>query len=193
MKYIADRRLPDKAIDLLDEAAASVKMGITSMPEDIMKLEKKLSQLEIEKQALVIENNKKNEERLANLDKEIAELRESYNSAKSTWDDDRSLIIQAKAIKEEIKKLEHDAQIAEKQTDYNKVAEIKYGKIPEKNKELENIESKIALSKETGNTALKDSVESEDIATVVSKRTGIPVSKLIQSEMDKLLKLEEYL
>lgn len=193
IKYIADRRLPDKAIDLLDEAAASVKMGITSMPEEVMKLEKQLSQLEIEKQALVMENNKKNDERIAELDKHIADVREQYNSAKATREDDRSLIIQAKTIKEDIKKLEHEAAIAEKQTDYNKVAEIKYGQIPTKEKELQHIEDKITLSKASGNLALKDIVEAQDVATVVSKRTGIPASRLIQSEMDKLAKLESYL
>jgi len=193
IKYIADRRLPDKAIDLLDEAAASVKMGITSMPEEVMKLEKELSQLEIEKQALVMENNKKNDDRITELDKHIADIREQYNSAKATREDDRSLIIQAKAIKEDIKKLEHEAAIAEKQTDYNKVAEIKYGQIPTKEKELQHIEDKITLSKASGNITLKDIVEAQDVATVVSKRTGIPASRLIQSEMDKLVKLESYL
>jgi ATP-dependent Clp protease ATP-binding subunit ClpB len=193
VKYIPDRRLPDKAIDLLDEAAASVKMGITSMPEEVMKLEKQLSQLEIEKQALVMENNKKNNNRIAELDKQIADIREQYNAAKSSREEDRSLIIQAKSIKEDIKKLEHEASIAEKQTDYNKVAEIKYSHIPAKEKELAMIEEKIALSKASGNIALKDIVESQDIAMIVSKWTGIPASKLIQSEMDKLTKLESYL
>lgn len=193
IKYIADRRLPDKAIDLLDEAAASVKMGITSMPEEVMKLEKQLSQLEIEKQALVMENNKKNNERINEIEKDIANIREQYNNAKATREDDRSLIVQAKTVKEEIKKLEHEAAIAEKQTDYNKVAEIQYGKIPEKEKELQHIEDKIVLSKANGNIALKDIVQAEDIATIVAKRTGIPASKLIQSEMDKLIKLENYL
>lgn len=193
IKYIADRRLPDKAIDLLDEAAASVKMGITSMPEEVMKLEKQLSQLEIEKQALVMEKNKKNDERITELEKNIAHIREQYNSAKASREDDRSLIIQAKTIKEDIKKLEHEAAIAEKQTDYNKVAEIKYGQIPIKEKELQHIEDKITLSKASGNLALKDIVEAQDVATVVSKRTGIPASRLIQSEMDKLVKLESYL
>lgn len=193
IKYIADRRLPDKAIDLLDEAAASVKMGITSMPEEVMKLEKELSQLEIEKQALVMEKDKKNEKRIAELEKEIANIRETYNSAKSAREEDRSLIIKAKSIKEELKKLEHEAAIAEKQTDYNKVAEIKYSQIPAKEKELQDIEDKIALSKESGNLALKDIVQAQDIATIIAKRTGIPASKLIQSEMDKLAKLESYL
>jgi len=193
IKYIADRRLPDKAIDLLDEAAASVKMGITSMPEEVMKLEKQLSQLEIEKQALVMEKNKKNDERIAELEKEIANSREKHNSAKAVWEEDRSLIVKAKSIKEELKKLEHEAAIAEKQTDYNKVAEIKYSQIPAKEKELQNIEDKIAISKESDNLALKDIVQTQDIATIVGKRTGIPASKLIQSEMDKLAKLESYL
>jgi len=193
VKYIADRRLPDKAIDLLDEAAASVKMGITSMPEEVIKLEKQLSQLEIEKQALVMENNKKNESRIAELDKQIADIREQYNIAKSSREEDRLLIIQAKSIKEDIKKLEHEANIAEKQTDYNKVAEIKYSHIPAKEKELETIEEKIALSKASGNITLKDIVQAQDIAIIVSKWTGIPASKLIQSEMEKLTKLESYL
>ena len=193
IKYIPDRRLPDKAIDLLDEASASVKMGITSMPEDLAKLEKKLTQLEIEKQALSIENNKKNNQRLESLEKELAETKESYNSAKANREEDRKLLVELKEHKEELKKLEHEAQIAEKQTDYNKVAEIKYSQIPAKQKELKQIEKKIENSKAEWNIILKDIVETEDIAVIIAKRTGIPVSKLVESEMEKLAHLEDHL
>jgi ATP-dependent Clp protease ATP-binding subunit ClpB len=193
LKYIPDRRLPDKAIDLIDEAAAAVKMGMTSMPDDILKSERKLTQLEVERQALVIENNNANAARINELDKAIAEVKETYNAAKSSREADRSLLIVAKNIKEEIMKLEHEASIAEKQTDYNKVAEIMYGTLPQKRKQLEDIEARIESSKKEWNIILKDLVEEEDIAAIISRWTGIPVSKLLHSEMEKLAHLEEYL
>lgn len=205
MKYIPDRRLPDKAIDLLDEAAASVKMGITSMPDDLIKLEKKLSQLEIEKQALTIDQqgntnkveNQKNKPwsitRLEEIDKQLANVKEEYTSAKAARDQDRQLITQAKTLQEELKKLHHDADIAEKQADYNKAAEIRYSQIPAKQKQIEDIENKIELSKAAGNLVLKDLVEAEDVANIVARRTGIPASKLIQSEIEKLSQLEQIL
>jgi len=199
MRYIADRRLPDKAIDLLDEASASVKMSMTSIPEDILKLEKKITTLEIEKQALLNENqntnkNKSpNKERIEIIQKELIETKEQYNISKSERESDRKLLIQTKEIKENIGKLQHQAQIAEKQTDYNKVAEIRYSKIPELEKELQDIETQIIKSKSEWNIALKDTVETEDIASIIAKRTGVPVTKLIQSETDKLTNLESHL
>ncbi|HRX63939.1 MAG TPA: AAA family ATPase, partial [Candidatus Absconditabacterales bacterium] len=193
MRYITDRRLPDKAIDLLDEAAASTKMGMTSMPEDILRLEKKISQLEIEKQALSIENKKKNEDRINEIEKELSNIKEKYNIKKSEREADRKLLVETKEINKEIKDLHHEAEIAEKQTNYNKAAEIKYSKIPDLEAKLKNIENKIDQSKKEGKILIKDIVEEEDIALIISKWTGIPVSKLIQTEMEKLSKLEEYL
>jgi len=193
MRYITDRRLPDKAIDLLDEAAASTKMWMTSMPEDIIKLEKKIWQLEIEKQALSIESKKKNQDRINEINKELSEVKEKYNIKKSERESDRKLLIEIKEINKQIKELQHEAELAEKEANYNKVAEIKYSKIPELESKLKNIEEQIEKSKQAWKILIKDIVEEEDIAAIIAKWTWIPVSKLLQTEMEKLAKLEEYL
>ena len=198
MKYIADRKLPDKAIDLMDEAAASVKMWISSQPEELLVLDRKIRTLEIEKESLKMElwDNKKDEKeakRITEIEKELSWLVEEYNTMKAEWESERQLVIDSKKLKEEIKKLEHEADMAEKQTDYNKVAEIRYGKIPKVNNELKQLEEKIEKAKTEWRLVIKDIVEPEDIAAVVSKWTGIPVTKLVQSERDKLAHLEDYL
>ena len=201
MKYIADRKLPDKAIDLMDEAAASVKMWISSMPEELVKMERQIRTLEIEKESLKLETKStsdktlkdKLEKRLKEIEKELADLSEQYNTLKAEWEQERQLVIDSKLIKEEIKKLEHEAEIAEKQTDYNKVAEIRYGKIPELQKKLKEVEEKIEKAKKEWRLVIKDVVEAEDIANVISRWTGIPVTKLVQSEREKLAHLEDYL
>ncbi len=189
IKYIPDRRLPDKAIDLLDEAAASVKMSMTSMPESLLKTEKEISQLEIEKQALSIEDKKNNAARIQEIEKKLADLKESHKGAKSEREHSRQWLVKIKEIKEQLQNLNHEAEIAEKNTDYNKVAEIKYSQIPALQKELDKLEQ----SNKEGEGAIKDIVEPEDIASIVAKWTGIPASKLIQSEMDKLITLEKHL
>jgi len=171
MKYIPDRRLPDKAIDLMDEAGASIKMGITSMPENLVNLDKKIRQLQIEKEALLIEKNSKNDNRVKQIEKELAEKNEELNKLKSEWEDERKLIIEVKNIKEQIQKLEHEASIAEKQTDYNKVAEIRYGKIPQLQKQLTDFEKRNETLKTQGKILIKDIVEPEDIAMIISKWT----------------------
>lgn len=193
IKYIPDRRLPDKAIDLIDEAAASVKMGLTSMPEELVQLEKRIRQLEIEKEALKLEQGKKAEDRIKIIEKELANLKEEYNKLKHEWEQDRQLLLEAKELKEQIQKLEHEAELAEKQTDYNKVAELRYGKIPELQKKLEEVEKKIEQAKKEGRLVIKDVVEAEDVASIISKWTGIPVSKLVESEKEKLVHLEDFL
>ncbi len=193
IKYIPDRRLPDKAIDLIDEAAASVKMGLTSMPEELVQLEKRIRQLEIEKEALKLEQGKKAEDRIKIIEKELANLKEEYNKLKHEWEQDRQLLLEAKELKEQIQKLEHEAELAEKQTDYNKVAELRYGKIPELQKKLDEVEKKIEQAKKEGRLVIKDVVEAEDVASIISKWTGIPVSKLVESEKEKLVHLEDFL
>ena len=201
MKYIADRKLPDKAIDLMDEAAAGVKMWISTMPEELVKMERQIRTLEIEKESLKLEAKStsdkvikdKSEKRVEEIEKELAELREKYNTLKAEWESERQLVIESKKIKEEIKKLEHEAEIAEKQTDYNKVAEIRYGKIPELQNKLKETEQKIEQAKKEWKLVIKDVVEPEDIAHVISRWTGIPVTKLVQSEREKLAHLEDYL
>lgn len=199
MRYISDRRLPDKAIDLVDEAAASVKMGMTSLPDNLLKKERKIGQLEIEKQALMIEQKDAKDqtlsrisERLSVIEKELANLQESYRVEKSAREADRNLLIESKDIKQQLQKLEHEAIIAEKQTDYNKVAEIKYAKIPALQKRLEEIDLKIAEKQKTA-SRINDSVQPEDIAMIISKWTGIPAAKLIQGEAQKLAQLETHL
>ncbi len=198
MKYIADRKLPDKAIDLMDEAAASVKMWISSQPEELLVLDRKIRTLEIEKESLKMElwddkKDKKETKRIKEIEKELSWLVEEYNTMKAEWESERQLVIDSKKLKEEIKKLEHEAEIAEKQTDYNKVAEIRYGKIPKVKNELKKLEEDIEKAKTEWRLVIKDIVEPEDIAAVVSKWTGIPVTKLVQSERDKLAHLEDYL
>jgi len=193
IKYIPDRRLPDKAIDLLDEATASVKMNMTSMPEDLVNLEKKISQLEIEKQALTIDDKKKNADRISAIDKELSELKEILKVKKADREASRSLLMKTKELKEKIQELEHEAAEAERETNYNKVAEIRHGKIPAIHQELQEIDRKIAEAVEKGDVVIKDYVDASDIAQVIAKRTGIPATKLIQSESDKLAHLEEVL
>ena len=193
VKYISDRRLPDKAIDLIDEAAASVKMGITSMPEHLALLDQQIRQLEIEKGSLTLEKSKKHQERLSDLDKELADVTAKFDAAKATRESDRARVMEVKTLKERIQQLQHEAELAEKQTDYNKVAEIRYTTIPKLESELEQIESELETARQSGNIGLQDTVGSEEIATVVSKWTGIPASKLVESEMDKLAHLEDHL
>lgn len=197
LKYIADRFLPDKAIDLMDEASASVKMGVISLPPEIVTLEKMMSNLEVEKQALHIElksqEDAKKKQRIQTIEKELAELKERTTKLKYEWEEERKMLLQSKEFKEQITKLEHEAELAEKQTDYNKVAEIKYGKIPQLQEQLKKLEREITQARKDGTLIVKDIVEPEDIAHIISKWTGIPASKLVEKDADKLMHLEEIL
>lgn len=190
-KYITDRRLPDKAIDLMDEACASVKMGMTSMPEELKQLQKKVSKLEIQKYALGAQ--KGSEEKIKEVDKEISDTKEAYEVAKSHWEEDRKLFEKLKEAKEKRSALAHQAQIAEKQAEYNRAAEITYKEIPELEKEIQSIEENIETAKKKGNLIVKDVVDEEDIAAIIGKWTGIPVNKLVETEAEKLTHLEEHL
>lgn len=192
-KYITDRFLPDKAIDLIDEASASVKMSLTSMPTSISKLKKQISQLEIEKQARNLEKNDNNSKRSKEIEKELANLKEQYEQEKANWENERWYVIELKDLKEELHKLEHQAQLAEKETNYNKVAEIRYWKIPEIENKIKEIDLKIEASIKEGKNTIKDVVEPEDVATIISKRTQIPVAKLVETEKEKLANIENYL
>lgn len=167
-KYIADRRLPDKAIDLIDEAAASVKMSISTMPESMAKLTRQISQLEIEKQALMTEKSKKNEKRLTDIDQQLAESKESLTLEQSHREHDRALVMKTKELKEIIQQLTHEANVAEKQTDYTKAADIRYNQLPLREKELEAAEKQL---EEQGNLGMNDTVSDEHIAGIVSRRT----------------------
>lgn len=191
IKYIPDRRLPDKAIDLLDEATAAVKMNMTSMPADIVDLEKHVMQLEIEKGALSMESKKKNTERISTIEKELADLNETLKTKKGDREASRQLLVKTKELKEQLRALDNEAQEAERQTDYNKVAEIRHGKIPAIQKELDSIDKQIQDGIATWSIVLKEHVDAQDIAGVIARWTGIPVAKLLKGEGEKLASLED--
>ena len=188
-RYISDRFLPDKAIDLMDEAAAKLRLEMDSLPEELDELNRKIMQLEIEREAIRREKNKDKETALT---KEIAELSESRNALKAQWENEKSIVNNLRKEKENIDKLKFEAEQAEKAGDYGKVAEIRYGKITEAEKRLKEFE--VHMKEMQGeHSLLKEEVDSEDIAEVVAKWTRIPVSKMLQSEREKLLTLEEEL
>ena len=188
-RYISDRFLPDKAIDLMDEAASKLRLEMDSLPEELDELNRKIMQLEIEREAIRRERDREKE---AILSKEIAELSEQRNSLKAKWESEKEVVHGIQKEKENIDKLKFEAEQAEKAGDYGKVAEIRYGKITEAEKRLNEFQLKMK-EMQGEKTLLKEEVDSEDIAEVVAKWTGIPVSKMLQSERDKLLNLEEEL
>ncbi|PSL05659.1 ATP-dependent chaperone ClpB [Cecembia rubra] len=188
-RYISDRFLPDKAIDLMDEAAAKLRMEIDSLPQELDELNRRIMQLEIEREAIRRENNKDKE---AVLSKEIADLSEKRQSVKAKWESEKSVITGIRTEKENIDKLKLEAEQAERAGDFGKVAEIRYGKIVDAEKKLEAFKQQLDKMQQ-GSPLLKEEVDNEDIAAVVSKWTGIPLSKMIQSEREKLLHLEDEL
>ncbi len=191
-RYITDRYLPDKAIDLIDEAAAKLRIEIDSMPTEIDEIERKIKQLEIERMALERETDPRARERLKKIDEQLAELRQKAEEMKAQWQQEREVIQKIRSIKEKIDQLRIEAQQAERQGDLNRVAEIIYGRIPQLEKELEEWNQKLAeIQKE--HKFLKEEVDAEDVAEIIAKWTGIPVSKLLESEREKLLKMEERL
>lgn len=185
-RYISDRFLPDKAIDLMDEAAAKLRLEMDSLPEELDELNRKIMQLEIEREAIRREKNKEKE---SVLSKEIAELAEERNSLKAKWESEKEVVHGIQKEKENIDKLKFEAEQAEKAGDYGKVAEIRYGKTTEAEKRLDDFQRKMK-EMQGEKSLLKEEVDSEDIAEVVAKWTGIPVSKMLQSEREKLLHLE---
>ena len=188
-RYITDRFLPDKAIDLIDEAAAKLRMEIDSVPEELDEIQRKIKQLEIEREAIRREKDKLKEEQLT---KQIEELKEQEAEYKARWLAEKEIIDKIQQNKAEIEQARIEAEIAEREGDYGKVAELRYGKIKEKEREIEELQKK--LREVQGDRPLiKEEVDAEDIAEIVSKWTGIPVSKMLQSEREKLLSLEEEL
>jgi len=185
-RYISDRFLPDKAIDLMDEAAAKLRLEMDSLPEELDELNRKIMQLEIEREAIRREKDKGKE---ALLSKEIADLSADRNSLKAKWDSEKNIIQGIRKEKENIDKLKFEAEQAEKSGDYGKVAEIRYGKIGDAEKKLKELQVQMK-EMQAGHQLLKEEVDSEDIAEVVAKWTGIPVAKMLQSERVKLLHLE---
>ena len=188
-RYITERFLPDKAIDLMDEAAAKLRMERDSVPEELDEISRHLKQLEIEREAI---KREKDEPKLQQLNKEIAELKEQETSYKAKWQSEKELVNKIQQNKQEIEQLKLEADKAEREGDYGKVAEIRYGKLQALENEIKDIQEDLK-HKQGDNAMIKEEVTAEDIADVVSRWTGIPVNKMLQSERDKLLNLEQEL
>lgn len=188
-RYITDRFLPDKAIDLMDEAAAKLRMERDSVPEELDEIERRLKQLEIEREAIKREND---QPKLEQLNKEIAELKEQESNYKAKWEAERGLVNKIQQNKQQMEQLKFEAERAEREGDYGKVAEIRYGKLKSLEDEISHIQEQLKQT-QGGEAMIKEEVTAEDIADVVSRWTGIPVSKMLQSEREKLLHLEEEL
>ena len=192
IRYITDRFLPDKAIDLIDEAASKLRIEINSMPEELDKLERRIKQLEIEREALKRENDEASAKRLEELEKELAELEEERNKLRAKWQVEKEQIQKIRQIKTKIEEAKAQAEQYEREGDLGKVAEIRYGVITELQKQLEE-ETKKLEEIQKNSALLKEEVDAEDIAEIVSKWTGIPVSRMLESERQKLLRLEDEL
>ncbi len=188
-RYISDRFLPDKAIDLMDEAAARLRMQMNSVPEALDEVSRRIKQLEIEREAIKREDDK---QKLEQLNKEIADLKDEETKQKAQWESEKSLINKIQQDKIDIENLKFEADKAEREGDYGKVAEIRYGKIKEKEADIKDVQEKLH-NMQGGAAMIKEEVDSDDIAEVVSRWTGIPITKMLQSEKDKLLHLEEEL
>ena len=193
-RYIADRFLPDKAIDLVDESAARLKMEITSKPEEIDEIDRKILQLEMEKLSLGRESDPASQERLQRLERELAELSEQQSTLNAQWQQEKGAIDELSALKEEIERVQLQVEQAKRSYDLNKAAELEYGTLAGLQKQLQAQEHALAETDDTGEKSLlREEVSEDDIAEVIAKWTGIPVSRLVQSEMEKLLKLEDQL
>ncbi|MGA7953709.1 MAG: ATP-dependent chaperone ClpB [Gloeobacterales cyanobacterium] len=192
-RYISDRFLPDKAIDLVDEAAAKLKMEITSKPEELDEIDRKVLQLEMERLSLEKESDPGSKERLVRLEKELADLKEEQSSLNAHWQTEKQAIEQIRNIREEIEQVNIEISQAERDYDLSKAAELKYGKYNELQRSLKAAEDKLSDVQTTGRSLLREEVSEEDIAEIIAKWTGIPVSKLVESERDKLLHLEDEL
>jgi len=192
-RYISDRFLPDKAIDLVDEAAAKLKMEITSKPEELDEVDRKILQLEMEKLSLQKETDTASRDRLERLEKELADLKEAQAALNAQWDAEKGIIQDIQRIKQEIEKVNIEIQQAERDYDLNRAAELKYGKLAGLQKDLADAEKRLTQTQTSGKSLLREEVTESDIAEIISKWTGIPVSKLVESEMQKLLQLEDEL
>ena len=189
-RYITNRFLPDKAIDLMDEAASKIRMEINSKPEELDVLDRKIMQLEIEIEAI---KREKDEGKLKNLGMDLANLKDDRNEVFTKWKSEKDVVDNIQAVKTEIEDFKYEAERAEREGDYGKVAEIRYGKIKEAQERLDAFQKKLAEDQSEGTSLIKEEVTREDIAEVVAKWTGIPVMKMLQGEREKLLKLEDEL
>jgi len=192
-RYISDRFLPDKAIDLVDEAAAKLKMEVTSKPEELDEVDRKILQMEMERLSLQKESDPASKERLDRLDRELADLKEDQATLNARWQAEKDILEKRKSIKDQIDRVEIDIQQAERDYDLNRAAELKFGKLTELQQQLEAAEANLEEQQTSGRALTREEVTEEDIAEIISKWTGIPVSKLVQSEMQKLLLLEDEL
>ncbi len=192
-RYISDRFLPDKAIDLVDEAAAKLKMEITSKPEELDEIDRKILQLEMERLSLKKETDRDSLERLDKLNRELANLKEEQAKLAAQWQAEKSVIDSIRKIKEEIERVNIEIQQAERNYDLNKAAELKYGRLTDLQRQLNTAETQLVEAQTSGRSLLREEVTEEDIAEIISKWTGIPVSKLVESEKEKLLHLEDVL
>ncbi|MBD2319630.1 ATP-dependent chaperone ClpB [Phormidium tenue] len=192
-RYISDRFLPDKAIDLVDEAAAKLKMEITSQPEALDEINRKVIQLEMECLSLKKETDRESLDRLEKLNKELGDLKEEQTTLKAQWEAEKSVIDNIRKLKESIEHVNVEVQQAERDYDLNKAAELKYGKLTDLQRQLEVAEVNLEEAKTSGRSLLRQEVTEEDIAEIISKWSGIPISKLVESEKEKLLQLEDVL
>ena len=191
-RYIADRFLPDKAIDLMDECASKLRIEIDSMPAEIDEIQRKITQVEIERQALKKESDPASRERLKILEAELADMNDEMMKMKGHWQNEKDLIQTIRTIKEDQEQLSTEAQLAEREGDLARVAEIRYGKALQLEKQLEEANRKLSDLQQSSKM-LKEEVDDEDVAEVVSRWTGIPVSKMLEGERDKLVRMEERL
>ncbi|MBD2038453.1 ATP-dependent chaperone ClpB [Leptolyngbya sp. FACHB-321] len=192
-RYIADRFLPDKAIDLIDEAAAKLKMEKTSKPEELDEVDRKILQLEMERLSLQKETDAASRDRLERLDRELADLKETQSALNAQWQAEKGVMDHIQTLKEEMDHLNIQIQQAERDYDLNRAAELKYGKLADLNRQLQEAEGKLSSTQSSGKSLLQKEVTEADIAEIISKWTGIPISKLVESEMQKLLHLEDEL
>ena len=189
-RYITDRFLPDKAIDLVDEACAMIKTEMNSLPSELDEVQRKIMQLEIEEAALKKEDDNLSRERLLELQRELAEMREDFNAKKATWENEKSSVERVSKLREEIESVNNEIQIAQRNYDLNKAAELQYGRLPGLKKQLEEEEEKV---RKEDRSMVRESVTDEEIAKIISRWTGIPVAKLTESERNKTLHLDEIL
>jgi ATP-dependent Clp protease ATP-binding subunit ClpB len=192
-RYIGDRFLPDKAIDLIDEAASRLRIEIDSVPQEIDEVERRVTQLEIERQALQKEKDKASRERLKNLERELAELKEKASAMRAQWQQEKEVLGSVAKIKQQIEEGRTEAELATRRGDLQKAAEISYGTIPQLEKQLQESERKLASRQEGGARFLKEEVTAEDVAEIVARWTGIPVSRMMEAERERLTRLEQVL
>lgn len=191
-RYISDRFLPDKAIDLVDEAAAKLRTEIESMPEELETLERRVMQLEIEREALKKESDKASKERLKNLEKELADLKGQRDALKAQWQTEKAGVEELRTMRAQLEQLRHQAEVAQRNSDLSRLSELNYGQIPDMERKLKAAEDNLAV-KAQGPQLLKEEVNADEIAGIVSRWTGVPVSRLLEGEKDKLLRLDTIL